>query len=83
MTKKIKKFDKNFAQLHWGSRNFDVDSCIEKDGKLYAFHNMKSKLFHEKYGYFSENEIKNEEEQEAIYSALEASGINVIECIFV
>lgn len=67
----------------WVSKNFDVDSCVEKDGKLYAFRNMKSKLFHEKYSYFSENEISNEEEQETIYNALKTAGINVIECIFV
>ena len=67
----------------WGSGNFDMDSCIEKDGKLYAFRNMKSKKFHEKYGYFTENEIKNAEEQENIYNALKDSGIDVIECIFI
>lgn len=67
----------------WGSSNFDVDSCIEKDGKLYAFRNMKSKLFHEKYGYFSEDEIKNAEEQEYIYNALKDAGIDVIECLFI
>lgn len=66
----------------WGSSNFDMDNCIEKDGKLYAFRNMKSKMFHEKYGYFSENEIKNAEEQESIYNALKYNGIDVIECIF-
>lgn len=67
----------------WGNSNFDIDTCIEKDGKLYTFRNMKSKLFHEKYGYFSENEIKSAEEQEIIYKALETAGINVIECVFV
>lgn len=67
----------------WRSSNFDVDNCIEKDGKLYAFRNMKSKMFHEKYGYFSEDEIKNAEEQENIYNALKDAGIDVIECIFV
>lgn len=67
----------------WGSSNFDVDSCIEKDGKLYVFRNMKSKMFHEKYGYFTENEIKNAEEQENIYNALKDNEIDVIECLFV
>lgn len=67
----------------WGNRNFDIDSCIEKDGKLYAFRNMKSKIFYEKYGYFTEKEIKNAEEQENIYNALKDYGIGVIECIFV
>lgn len=67
----------------WGSSNFDVDSFIEKDGKLYVFRNMKSKMFHEKYGYFTENEIKNTEEQENIYNALKDNEIDVIECLFV
>lgn len=67
----------------WGNKNFDVNNCVEKDGKLYVFRSLKSKLFHEKYGYFSEEEKKNSEEQEVIYSALETAGINVIECIFV
>lgn len=67
----------------WGNRNFDVDSCIEKDGELYAFRNMKSKMFHEKYGYFTEKEIKNAEEQENIYNALKTTGIDVIECVFI
>ena len=67
----------------WESRNFDVNSCVEKDGKLYTFRNMKSKLFHEKYGYFSENEKQNAEEQETIYNALETARVGVIECIFV
>lgn len=66
----------------WGHQNFDVDTCIEKDGKLYAFYNIKSKLFHDKYGYFSEEEKRNAEEKEKIYKALQVVGINVIECLF-
>ena len=66
----------------WGNRNFDIDNCIEKDGKLYAFRNIKSKVFHEKYGYFSENEIRNEKEQETIYNGLKMAGIDIIECLF-
>ena len=31
---------------------------------------------------FSENEIRNEEEQEAIYNGLKMAGIDVIECLF-
>lgn len=67
----------------WGNKNFNIDNCIEKDGKLYAFRNMKSKVFHEKYGYFTEEEKSNAEEQENIYSALKATGIDVIECLFI
>lgn len=67
----------------WGNNNFSVDNCIEKDGKLYAFRNMKSKMFHEKYGYFTEKEKCNAEEQENIYNDLKTVGIDVIECVFV
>lgn len=67
----------------WGSSNFDVDRFIEKDGKLYVFRNMKSKMFYEKYRYFTENEIKNTEEQKSICNALKDNEIDVIECLFV
>jgi len=67
----------------WGNKNFNLDNCIEKDGKLYIFRNTKSKKFHEKHGYFIEDEKKKEEEQEKIYNALKDNGINVIECVFV
>ena len=67
----------------WGNQNFNVDNCIERYGKLYAFRNMKSKMFHEKYGYFTEEEIRNTAEQENIYNALKDAGIDVIECVFV
>lgn len=67
----------------WGNINFNIDNCIEKDGKLYAFRNMKSKMFHEKYGYFTEEEKSNAEEQENIFNALKATGIDVIECLFI
>lgn len=65
----------------WGNINFNIDNCIEKDGKLYAFRNMKSKIFHEKYGFFTEEERRNAEEQEIIYSALNKNGIETIECV--
>lgn len=67
----------------WGNRNFNIDNCIEKDGKLYVFRNIKGKIFHEKYGYFTEDEIRNAEEQENIYNALKDARIDVIECVFV
>ena len=66
-----------------GNKNFSVENCIEKDGKLYAFRNMKNKIFHEKYGYFTEEEKNNAEEQENIYNALKVTGIDVIECLFI
>lgn len=65
----------------WGNKNFDVNNCIEKDGKLYAFRNMKSKMFNEKYGYFSEEEKSNAEEQKKIYNTLNENGVEIINCV--
>lgn len=67
----------------WGNRNFDVDTCVIKDGKMYVFRNLKTIQFHNKYGYFSEDEKRNVEEQEAIYTAFRTAGIEVIDCIFI
>ena len=39
-------------------------------------------MFSEKYGYFSEKEAINAEEQENIYATLKTAGIEVIECLF-
>lgn len=67
----------------WGNENFDINTCIVKDGKMYVFRNMKIIQFHEKHGYFSEDEKQKAEEQEAIYNAFRTAGIEVIECVFV
>ncbi len=67
----------------WGNRNFDVNTCVIKDGKMYVFRNLKIIQFHDKYGYFSEDEKRNAEEQETIYNAFRTAGIEVVECIFV
>lgn len=66
----------------WGNRDFDVNTCIIKDGKLYVFRNMNPVQFHEKHGYFSEEEKQKAEEQETIYNAFKTAGIEVIECMF-
>ncbi len=67
----------------WGNRNFDVNTCVIKDGKMYVFRNLKTIQFHDKYGYFSEDEKLNAEEQETIYNAFRMAGIEVVECMFV
>lgn len=67
----------------WQSRDFNVDTCIVKDAKMYVFRNMNTVRFQEKYGYFSEEEKRRAEDLEAIYNALRAVGIEVIECKFV
>lgn len=60
-----------------------IKNCIISNDTMYIFRNIKSKIFHEKYGCISENEIKHAEEQENIYNALRDAGIDVIECLFV
>lgn len=67
----------------WGNKNFDINTCIVKDGKMYVFRNMQTIQFHEKHGYFSEYEKQKAEEQETIYNAFRTAGIEVIECVFV
>ena len=73
--KKIKQ-----AGLHG---KISIKDCIIADGIMYVFRNIKSKLWHEEYGYFSEAEIEKAEETETIYNALKTAGIEVIECIYV
>lgn len=60
-----------------------IRDCIISDGTMYVFRNMKSKLFHEKYGYIDDNERQKADEQESIFNTVKASGIEVIECIYV
>ena len=60
-----------------------IKDCIIADGTMYVFRNIKSKLFHEKYGFISEEEKQKVEEQETIYNALKTAGIDVIECVYV
>lgn len=60
-----------------------IKDCIIADSAMYVFRNIKSKLFHEKYGFISEEEKQKAEEQESIYNALKTAGIDVIECVYV
>lgn len=60
-----------------------IRDCIISDGIMYIFRNIKSKLFHEKYGYMDDNEKQKAEEQERIYQTLKDNEIEVIECIYV
>ena len=60
-----------------------IKDCIIADGTMYVFRNIKSKLWHEKYGFISEEEKQNAEETESIYNAIRTAGIDVIECIYV
>ena len=60
-----------------------IKDCIISDGTMYVFRNIKSKLFHEKYGFISEEEKQRAEETETIYNTIRTSGIDVIECVYV
>lgn len=60
-----------------------IKDCIITDGVMYVFRNVKSKLWHEKYGYISEEEKQRAEEQEETYKILRTAGIDVIECVYV
>ena len=73
--KKIKQ-----AGLHG---KISIKDCIIEDGTMYVFRNIKSKLFHEKYGFISEEEKQKAEEMETIYNAIKTAGIDVIECVYV
>ena len=73
--KKIKQ-----AGLHG---KISIKDCIIADGTMYIFRNIKSKLFHEKYGFISEEEKQKAEEMETIYNAIRTAGIDVVECVYV
>ena len=73
--KKIKQ-----AGLHG---KISIKDCIITDGIMYVMRNIKSKLWHDEHGYFSEEEKQKAEETETIYNALKTAGIEVIECIYV
>ena len=73
--KKIKQ-----AGLHG---KISIKDCIIVDGTMYVFRNIKSKLFHDKYGFISEEEKHKAEETEIIYNTIRTAGIEVIECVYV
>ena len=60
-----------------------IKNCIIKDNIMYVFRNIKSKLFHEEHGYFSEEEKQKAQETEILYNLIKAAGIEVIDCIYV
>ena len=59
-----------------------IKDCIIADGIMYVFRNIKSKLWHEEYGFISEEEKQKAEEMESIYNAIKTAGIDVIECVY-
>ena len=73
---KMKKLD-----VRW--KDISIKNIIIKDNEMYVFHNIKSKLWHEKYGFISEEEKQKAEETETIYNAIRTAGIDVIECVYV
>ena len=73
--KKIKQ-----AGLHG---KISIKDCIIADDTMYVMRNIKSKLWHDEHGYFTEEEKQKAEETETIYDTLKMAGIDVIECIYV
>lgn len=59
-----------------------IKDCIIADDTMYVFRNIKSKLFHDKYGFISDEEKQKAEEMEIIYSTIRTAGIDVIECVY-
>jgi hypothetical protein len=66
-----------------GANDISITECIIKDDILYVFRNIKSKLFHEKYGYIDDREREKAKKKEEAYNNIKNAGIEVIECIFV
>ena len=60
-----------------------IKDCIIYENKLYVFRNIKSKIWHEKYGFISDVEKQKAEEMETIYNVIRMAGIEIIECIYV
>lgn len=65
------------------SMKIGLDNIIIKDDILYFFRNIKSKLFHEKYGYFSDEEKRKAKEEDTLYKQIAEAGYDVIECVFI
>lgn len=57
-----------------------LNKCIIWNGDMWILHNMSSKSFYEKYGFFSNEEKMRHEETENIYEILRAAGFNIIDC---
>lgn len=63
-------------------KDISIKNCIIKDNEMYLFRNMRSKLFHKEYGYFSELEKEKEEKEDLIYKTAAEKWLNVIKCLF-
>lgn len=59
-----------------------IKDCIISDGIMYVFRNIRSKLYHEKYGYFTEREKEKAEETQRIYDLAVEAGFEVVECMY-
>lgn len=59
-----------------------IKDCIISDGIMYVFRNIRSKLYHEKYGYFTEREKEKAEETQRIYDTVVEAGFEIIECMY-
>lgn len=59
-----------------------IKDCIVSNNTLYVFRNVKSKLFHEQYGYMTEEEKARAEQNDMLYNTVRENGVEVVECIF-
>lgn len=59
-----------------------IKDCIISNGIMYVFRNVRSKLYHEKYGYFTEREKEKAEETQRTYDAVAEAGFEIIECMY-
>jgi hypothetical protein len=71
-----------FNKLREAGGGVSTREVIIKDNQMYVFRNIKSKLFHEEYGYFDEEEKRRAEEQDAVYDRIKDAGIEEIDCMF-
>ena len=59
-----------------------LSNYVVVDNVLYLFRDMKSEIFHNKYGYFSEEEERNAKETLSYYNLAKEVGIEIIDCIY-
>lgn len=58
----------------------DMSACVMKGTNFYFLRNVKSKLFHEKHGFFSDEEKQRYDKTNEAYEKITAAGLEVIEC---
>ena len=78
-----KQFDINSKLRKSGIRSMDFDinkNILIKDDNIYFIKDLKKRLHHEKYGFFSEYEKEKYEEYQAKFKLASDAGYDVLEC---